>query len=366
MRAAYGENLRRYLGEKTNPKILLDFSGQKLFGEATVDCNILVFEKSINQGQTIACQVKEDCFDNLSVYITQNGSTNRFISSESWTILSSIEVNIKQKIEAIGVPLKDWNINIYRGILTGCNEAFVISREKKDELVQEDPKSAEIIRPILRGRDIKRYGFDYADLWLIATFPSKHYEINNFPAVRDYLRSFGVERLEQTGKKYIVNGQEIHARKKTGNKWFETQDSINYWNDFSKQKIIWGELSDNPKFAFDQDGKYTPLNTVFFMVGDDLEYLLAFLNSPISKYYFSKNIATSSGAGTIRWLKYTIETLPIPKPNPNCKEKIMQLINKIGSKSSSNITNEIDQMVFSLYGLSNDEIKYIMEYCHLL
>lgn len=293
MRAGYGENLRRYLGEKTNPKILLDFSGQKLFGEATVDCNILVFEKSINQGQTIACQVKEDCFDNLSVYITQNGGMNRFDSSESWTILSPIELSIKRKIESVGIPLKDWSIQINYGIKTGCNEAFIISGSKRNELITKDPKSVEIIRP---------------------------YNLRNCA----------------------------------------------YMNDFSKQKIIWGELSDNPKFAFDQDGKYTPLNTVFFMVGDDLEYLLAFLNSPISKYYFSKNIATSSGAGTIRWLKYTIETLPIPKPNPNCKEKIMQLINKIGSKSSSNITNEIDQMVFSLYGLSNDEIKYIMEYCHLL
>lgn len=217
----------------------------------------------------------------------------------------------------------------------------------------------------MRGRDIKRYSFDYADLWLISTFPSRHYEIDNYPAVRDYLRSFGVERLEQTGKKHIIDGEEIHARKKTSNKWFETQDSINYWNDFSKQKIIWGELSDNPKFAFDQDGKYTPLNTVFFMVGEDLEYLLAFLNSPISKYYFSKSIATSSGAGTIRWLKYTIESLPIPKPDPHYKEKIIQLVHKTESESFSIITNEIDKMVFSLYGLSNDEIGYIMNYCHL-
>lgn len=156
--------------------------------------------------------------------------------SESWTILSSIEQSIKRKIEAIGTPLKDWDINIYRGILTGCNEAFIISGEKKDELIAADPKSAEIIRPILRGRDIKRYGYDFADLWLIATFPSRKYNIDDYPAVKKYLLFFGKNRLEQTGKSILVDGKTIKARKKTNNKWFETQDSINYWDAFYSRR----------------------------------------------------------------------------------------------------------------------------------
>ena len=84
-------------------------------------------------------------------------------------ILNPIEQSIKRKIEAIGTPLKDWDIKINRGILTGCNDAFIIDEAKKEELIKEDPKSAEIIRPILRGRDIKRYGYDFAGLYLIAT-----------------------------------------------------------------------------------------------------------------------------------------------------------------------------------------------------
>ena len=105
--------------------------------------------------------------NNLSIYFKQNASRSSFKSNQSWVVLSPIEQRIRAKIEAAGTPLKDWDIKIYRGILTGFNEAFVINGEKKDELIAADPKSAEIIRPILRGRDIKRYIYDFADRWLI-------------------------------------------------------------------------------------------------------------------------------------------------------------------------------------------------------
>ena len=134
--------------------------------------------------------------------------------------MSPIEQSIKRKIESVGTPLKDWDINIYRGeeILANCQSE------------DERERTAELIRPILRGRDIKRYGYNWAGLYLIATFPSRHYNIEQYPAVKEYLLSFGIERLEQTGKEHNVNGEKIKARKKTSNKWFETQDSISYWD----------------------------------------------------------------------------------------------------------------------------------------
>ena len=140
-------------------------------------------------------------------------------------------------MNAAGIPLSKWKISINYGIKTGFNDAFIITSEKREELISADPKSAEIIRPILRGRDIKRYTYSFSDLWLIATFPSKHYDIDDYPAVKKYLLSFGIERLEQTGQKHNIEGVEIKARKKTNNKWFETQDSINYWNPFFRQDI---------------------------------------------------------------------------------------------------------------------------------
>lgn len=160
-----------------------------------------------------------------------------FINAENWAIMSHVEQSIKQKIEAVGIPLKEWGIRINRGILTGYNDAFIISTEKKDQLITEDPRSAEIIRPILRGRDIRRYGYDWAGLWMICTFPSRQYDIDDYPAVKQHLLTFGKQRLEQTGKKYIIDGATVSARKKTSNKWFETQDAISYWDDFSQPKI---------------------------------------------------------------------------------------------------------------------------------
>ena len=149
--------------------------------------------------------------------------------------MSDIERSIKQKVETVGVPLQQWDIQIYRGILTGYNDAFIISSEKRNEILanctDEDERkiTAELIRPILRGRDIKRYNYEFADQYIIATFPSRQYNIDNYQALRDYLLSFGKERLEQTGKEYSIKGEKVKARKKTNNKWFETQDSISYW-----------------------------------------------------------------------------------------------------------------------------------------
>nr|WP_143084020.1 TaqI-like C-terminal specificity domain-containing protein [Flexibacter flexilis] len=215
-----------------------------------------------------------------------------FNNADSWVILSDIEQRIKEKIERIGTPLKDWDIQINYGIKTGFNEAFIIDGSKRKELIAQDPKSEEIIRPILRGRDIKRYGYEYADLYLIATFPSLKIDIEQYPAVKKHLLSFGMERLEQTGKEYKVNGETIKARKKTNNKWFETQDSISYWDDFNRQKIIYpgimriAKSNENnfPRFALDNDKNFFFGNDCYFLVGKDLEYLWLLLNSTLLGY----------------------------------------------------------------------------------
>jgi len=187
-------------------------------------------------------------------------------------ILSDIEQRIKAKIEAIGTPLKDWDIQINYGIKTGFNDAFVIDGKKRTELIAQDPKSEEIIRPILRGRDIKRYGYEFADLYIITTFPSLKIDIESYPAVKQHLLSFGYDRLKQTGDK--------GARKKTNNKWFETQDSISYWEDFSKQKIIWKIIGNELAFCI-ENGNFMINNACYLLTGNHLEYIVAFLNSKI-------------------------------------------------------------------------------------
>ncbi|HTO36193.1 MAG TPA: Eco57I restriction-modification methylase domain-containing protein, partial [Flavobacterium sp.] len=198
MRAAYGESLRKFFAEKTNPLILIDFGGTQIFDTATVDTNILMLSKESNQLKTLACIVKEKVLNNLSDYVRQNTNFTEFSNSESWVVLSPIEKQIKEKIERIGTPLKDWDIRINYGIKTGFNDAFIITGEKRKELIEQDPKSEEIIRPLLRGRDIKRYSYEFADLYLITTFPSLKIDIKQYPAVKQHLMSFGYDRLKQT------------------------------------------------------------------------------------------------------------------------------------------------------------------------
>ena len=289
-----------------------------------------------------------------------------FASSDSWVILSPIEQSIKQKIDTIGSPLKNWNINIYRGVLTGYNDAFIISTEKRNEILancqteDERTRTAELIRPILRGRDIKRYAYNWAGLYLIATFPSRHYDIEMYPAVKQYLLTFGIEKLEQTGKTYIVNGEKIKARKKTNNKWFEIQDSISYWEDFSKPKIVWGEISDKSKFTFDFSGEYIPEATTFYLNGEYIEYLLTALNSSVAEWLFSKT-GTTTGVGTIRWKKYTIEQLIVAKPNyEQQKEHLAAFENlKAGKMSVSDFKDFSNKLMYKIYELTNEEIRAI-------
>lgn len=296
----------------------------------------------------------------------QSGAVCEFTNSDSWVILSPIEQSIKRKIESVGTPLKDWDINIYRGVLTGYNEAFIISTEKREEILancqseDERERTAELIRPILRGRDIKRYGYNWAGLYLIATFPSRHYDIEQYPAVKEYLLSFGIERLEQTGKEHNVNGEKIKARKKTSNKWFETQDSISYWEDFNKPKIVWGEISDRSKFAFEAYGSFIPEATTFLMVGSDLPYLLCVLNSPLSEWFFSK-VGTTTGVGTVRWKKYTIQELLIPSVNVKLRQLFQQIVEKyvIGNITSEQLSKYSNKILYEVVGLIDEEIEFV-------
>ncbi len=350
MRAGYGESMRRYFVEQTNPVLLVDFAGINVFDEATVDVNILMFQKDKNRQQTEACIVKKEGIKDLSVFIRQNSVNCEFKSNDSWIILSPVEQSIKMKVEAIGVPLKDWrDIQINYGVKTGFNEAFVIDGQKREELIKEDPKSAEIIRPLLRGRDIKRYGYQFADLYLITTFPSLKINIDQYPAVKQHLMDFGYDRLKQTG--------ETGSRKKTNNQWFETQDSISYWEDFYKQKIIWGEISDKSKFALDNEA-FFPEATSFLMVGDKLKYILAMLNSRLGEWVFNQ-IGTTTGVGTNRWKKYTLEKLSVKMPTELEQIHVEQMIDNIIETHSIDEIEKLDKYICQLYKLSQEEVEFI-------
>ncbi len=266
------------------------------------------------------------------------------------------------------MPLQDWNNQIYYGIKTGLNEAFIISGDKKNELIHKDPKSAEIIRPILRGRDIKRYGYQFADLYVICTFPSRNYDIEDFPAIKNHLLTFGYERLEQSGKSYIVNGERISARKKTNNKWFETQDSISYWDDFSKQKIMYPNMTKYLPFYLDDKGFFQN-DKSFFITGPNLSFLCAFLNSSLFKYCFINNFPELQG-GTRELRKIFFDKIPVIQLQDSKNQIFSEFVDEIQrkkekGKDTEEIEREIDDQIFKLYNL-NDEERQAIGYIKIL
>ena len=299
----------------------------------------------------------------MSDFVQQNATTTDFNTSDSWVILSPIEQSIKRKIEAVGTPLKDWDIQINYGIKTGFNDAFIISTETRDQILSncadeaERERTAELIRPILRGRDIKRYGYDWANLWLIATFPSRNYDIEQYPAVKQYLLSFGIERLEQTGAEHIVDGVKVKARKKTNNKWFETQDSISYWEDFFKPKIMYPNMTKFLPFYYDTKGFYQN-DKSFMITGKNIAFLTAFLNSSLFKWAFIDNFPELQG-GTRELRKIFFDKIPVINVDDTINHEFSDLLEKMQTNPSKELAEYIDQRLFTLYNLSEEEKQFI-------
>ena len=366
MRAGYGEKTREFLSTQMTPDILIDFAGIKVFENATVDTNILLVTKAVNAQRkctAVSCQdAKMDDIKNLSDYVQSHSDKIDFNTSDSWVIMSEIEQSIKGKIEAVGIPLRDWDIQINYGIKTGYNDAFVITTDKRDEILancqndEERARTSEIIRPILRGRDIKRYGYEWAGFYLIATFPARHYDINQFQAVKDYLLSIGLEKLEQTGKTHIINGETINARKKTNNEWFETQDSISYWDDFNKPKIMWKRVGSILRFSFDDTGKLG-LDSTCFATGTEIAYLCCVLNSPMG--HFLLKDAPKTGTGDLLISVQAVEPIKVPKLEDS---SLFATYLQRYTSGDTDVEKEINSQIYALYNLSEEEIDYIEKY----
>ena len=303
MRAGYGEAIRKFLIEYTNPLILIDFTGIKIFETATVDVNILLYAKEKSTFNTLACIVKDKGLKELSLYISQHSLYTQFRNINNWVILSDIEQRIKAKIEAIGIPLKEWDISINYGIKTGFNDAFIINGEKRAELIALDPKSAEIIRPILRGRDIKRYGYDFADLYLINTHNGvkekgiKRIYIEDYPAVKAHLDLYH---------------SQLEKRTDQGDTPYNLRNCA-YIEDFSKQKIVYPDISEKLNFQI-VEGEIYFNNTIYFMTSEteNLDYLLKFLNSNLIDWYY-KTLSVQLGEKAVRMFTIYVLNIPIPK-----------------------------------------------------
>ena len=351
MRAGYGELLRKFFSEKQDVVCLIDFAGFKVFESATVDVNILTAIARKPSGKTNSCSINKNDFDitKLSDYV-QTHSQMALFGTDAWSILSEIELSIKNKIEAVGTPLKDWNVDIFRGVLTGYNDAFIISSEKRDEILakcsdeSERQRTAAIIRPILRGRDIKRYGYSWAGLWLINTHNGlkgerERVHIEDYPSIKKHLDNYWFS---------------IEKRADKGDTPYNLRNCA-YLDEFSKPKIIWAELSrTGNSFAYSDDGAMV-LNTCYILSFNDevqhekeLKNLLGFLNSKVALFYLDIISSKLDETGW-RWLKQFVELIPVPAHLAFEEE------GPLSNKDSASINAQLYRQL----GFSPDEIEYL-------
>ncbi|MCK4295300.1 MAG: N-6 DNA methylase [Candidatus Marinimicrobia bacterium] len=304
LQAQYGKTLRNYFIAKSNPIKLINFAGFKIFKDATVDTNIFITEKKSCKFSLKACQFSKNFKEKEDIenYINKNSVIIDKLKLDRWFIIDDKTSILRDKVKADHDVLKNHNINIFRGILTGFNKAFIIDNETKDKLCKNNPRNKDIIKPVLRGRDIHRYQIEWANLWLVTTLPSMNINIEDYPEIKEYLESFG-KRLEQSG--------EQGCRKKTNNKWFETQDTISYYEKIYKNKIIYPETTvRRSEFYCDNNGFYID-KTAFMIVGDYLGYYQSILASKLMVWYLEFDLR-SLGKNSIQYSKIFIENIPIP------------------------------------------------------
>ena len=283
----------------------------------------------------------------------QSGAVCEFANSDSWVILSPIEQSIKRKIEAVGTPLKDWDINIYRGVLTGYNEAFIISTEKRKEILancqseDERKRTAELIRPILRGRDIKRYGYNWANLWLINTHNGirgklERIHIEDYPAVKAHLDQYW-DRISQRADK--------------GDTPYNLRNCA-YLEDFSKPKIVFQEIVQESQFFYDMDGRFICNDTCRIIVGKELSFLLGVLNSKLFfyaiKHFYGGGVLGEHG---IRMKHTFFQNFPCIQYNST----IDKLVKELTEKKNAKVENQIGNKIYNLYGLTPQEIQMVEE-----
>ena len=352
LKAEYGKALRRYFAERHTPLRLLEM-GKDVFENTIVDTSVLLLREGNGNETCRAVDMDKLPTKDFPPDESLWGQT-RPDGEAPWTILSSLEQSVMDKMLANGTPLGMWDVRINRGILTGYNQAFIIEETTRRILIAEDPNSAEIIKPILRGRDIQRYQAQWAGLWLIYS----HCRIaeDDYPAVREHLLPYKEQLSKRRGGANPRTGQVPYQ-------WWQLQ--VDYYSsgayeDFAKEKLFWMDLTERGRFAYSKDEMFCA-NTAYVISGLSIKYLCAVLNSELITW-FMKNTALNSGMGVPRWVRFTVERLPIPKISAAMQRPFNRLVDSILSAKSADPTAdtseqeaEIDRLVYELYGLTVEE-----------
>ncbi|ECO7059742.1 class I SAM-dependent DNA methyltransferase [Campylobacter jejuni] len=383
-RAGYGEALREFLLKNVKVLEYTDLNGIKVFDSATVDTSILCFEKSKSKDNkfkylALSNEILKTCAYDIGLYKDFAEFSQNSLSKESFTFSDENTSALKAKIERIGTPLKEWQgLNIYRGILTGYNEAFIITTEKRNEILAnckdeaEKERTAKLIRKMLRGRDIKRYSYEWAGLWVI--FIPWHFPNVEKPKTMLENEQDLKEQYPSLYKHLLSHKERLSKRNKeeTGIRyeWYCLQRwGANYYQEFEREKIGWQRITQEPSFILEKE--YILLDSMAFMVANsknELKYLLGFLNSSLIFYYF-KNIGhLYSDKGFLLSNQY-VEKFPILKINSKNQKIADELINLVDeilkakeqdkNANTQELENKINSLVYKLYNLTEEDIKII-------
>lgn len=352
MRAGYGERTREFLYNNCYVFEIIDL-GANWFESATVDTNIITYAKDREKQEKIEAYKISKC---ENIELNKNEKDNFIFTSKdygAWIILNKTEKDILEKVKKFK-PLKDWNIQINYGIKTGFNEAFIIDEETKNKLILEDKKSKEIIKPLLRGRDIKRYSYDFKNLYLINThngIKEKNIlpiDINKYSAIKKHL------------DKYY---SDLEVRQDKGITPYNLRNCA-YLEDFEKSKIVWKEMGSSPAFTLDNKNYYAN-DTCRIITGDNLHYLVAIFNSKCWDFIFKKFYAGGGlGDEGFRYKSEFMLDTAIPEVDKKTEKEIINLVEKVieGKKKGIDTREfevEIDKIVYELYNLNENEIKII-------
>lgn len=373
-RAKYGTKLREWLLKKTTIVSYMELNALKVFESAAVDTSIMNFIKQTPPKESDfkyyepTLNDKDDLKSTPSLSMKQNA-----LSTESFIFANATLLDLRDKIESVGTPLKDWDIQIYRGILTGANEAFIITTEKREEILnacktQEERKRTEaLIKPILRGKDIKRYSYEWAHLWVINTHNG--YTSN----LKSKIPPIDIEKYPAIKAHLDAHWDTIATRCDQGDTPYNLRNCA-YLEDFEKEKIVYGEIVQEPRFYLDNGecklGYFYAEATSFILTGEHLRYLLGMLHSKLITFAF-KTFYAGGGLGEsgYRYQKAFIERLPIPKITEKNQEladkitdsakQILALKEKDPKANTQQLEKEIDALVYRLYNLTDEEIKII-------
>ena len=387
-RAGYGTPLRKLILSNTFSSYI-DFNGVKAFN-ATVDTSITTLLKASSSDNwcfpTFTLQENQDAqkvLDNEKEIFSllKSNSTSMaktYLQEDCFVFESTQLLTLKKKIESIGTPLKDWDISINYGIKTGYNEAFIIDTTKREEILnncqsQEEREATEkLIVKMLRGRDIKRYSYEWAGLWIIALeFGSHKYLQEKHPSIYSHLLQYqdALKARGQCTNKPITDKKPYLGQ----HHWLELDNNPTkeYLESFAREKIVYPETSQGAYFSYDPSGLF--LEKTAFMINAksfDTKCLLAFLNSDLATFYFKRFCSGCIlGEKGYQYNKHALEKLPIPKidsSNEKTAKTLVSLVEKIillkegdPKADTKKLENEIDELVYQLYNLTPEEIKII-------